>query len=65
MLDEAGFVKKGTHSGGVNRQYSGTAGRIEHGQIGVLLCYASRGGAACIDRERYLPQDWIRTGCEF
>lgn len=60
VLDETGFVKKGTHSVGVNRQYSGTAGRIENCQIGVFLCYASRHGAAFIDRELYLPQDWLR-----
>jgi SRSO17 transposase len=60
VLDETGFVKKGTHSVGVNRQYSGTAGRIENCQIGVFLCYASQRGAAFIDRELYLPHDWIR-----
>jgi SRSO17 transposase len=61
VLDETGFVKKGRHSVGVNRQYSGTAGRIENCQIGVFLCYASRHGAAFIDRALYLPQEWIRN----
>jgi SRSO17 transposase len=60
VLDETGFVKKGRHSVGVNRQYSGTAGRIENCQIAVFLCYASRHGAAFIDRALYLPQEWIR-----
>jgi len=60
VLDETGFVKKGTHSVGVNRQYSGTAGRIENCQIGVFLCSASQRGAAFMDRELYLPQDWIQ-----
>ena len=42
IVDETGFVKKGTSSAGVARQYSGTAGRIENSQIGVFLAYASR-----------------------
>jgi SRSO17 transposase len=52
--DETGFVKKGTKSVGVQRQYSGTAGRIENCQIGVFLAYASPRGRAPIDRELYL-----------
>ena len=58
MLDETGFLKKGTKSAGVHRQYSGTAGRIENCQIGVFLAYASRHGHALIDRALYLPQTW-------
>jgi len=58
ILDETGFVKKGTKSVGVQRQYSGTAGRIENGQIGVFLCYASPAGAAFLDRALYLPKEW-------
>src|SRR5512143_4173766 len=50
VVDETGFVKKGRQSVGVQRQYSGTAGRIENCQGGVFLCYASRHGAAFIDR---------------
>jgi SRSO17 transposase len=57
-LDETGFVKKGDKSCGVQRQYSGTAGRIENCQIGVFLGYASRYGQALIDRALYLPQSW-------
>lgn len=60
VLDETGFLKKGTKSVGVKRQYSGTAGRIENCQIGVFLCYASRHGAAFIDRALYLPKEWAR-----
>jgi hypothetical protein len=41
VINETGFLKKGDHSAGVARQYSGTAGRVEHGPIGVLLAYAS------------------------
>jgi SRSO17 transposase len=59
VLDETGFLKKGTKSAGVQRQYSGTAGRIENCQIGVFLGYASRHGHALIDRELYLPRDWV------
>ena len=58
VLDESGFLKKGTHSVGVKRQYSGTAGRVENCQIGVFLGYASDKGQALIDRALYLPQEW-------
>jgi len=58
VIDETGFVKKGRHSVGVARQYSGTAGRIENCQIGVFLAYASRFGQALIDRRLYLPKSW-------
>jgi SRSO17 transposase len=60
VLDETGFLKKGTKSAGVQRQYSGTAGRIEHCQIGVFLGYAGRHGQALIDRALYLPADWAK-----
>ncbi|WP_327115700.1 IS701 family transposase [Nocardia sp. NBC_01730] len=56
--DETGFLKKGTKSAGVQRQYSGTAGRTENCQIGVFLAYASKHGHALIDRELYVPQSW-------
>jgi len=58
VVDDTGFVKKGTRSAGVQRQYSGTAGRIENCQIGVFLAYASPAGHALIDRELYLPESW-------
>jgi SRSO17 transposase len=58
IVDETGFLKKGTKSVGVQRQYSGTAGRIENCQIGVFLGYASSQGRAFLDRELYLPQEW-------
>ena len=58
VLDETGFVKKGGKSAGVQRQYTGTAGRIENCQIGVFLAYASRYGRALIDRALYLPESW-------
>jgi SRSO17 transposase len=58
IVDETGFVKKGTKSVGVRRQYSGTAGRIENCQIGVFLGYASAQGRAFLDRELYLPEAW-------
>jgi SRSO17 transposase len=58
VVDETGFLKKGSKSAGVARQYSGTAGRVENCQIGVFLAYASRHGHALIDRELYLPQAW-------
>ncbi|WP_420492973.1 IS701 family transposase [Kitasatospora camelliae] len=56
--DDTGFLKKGTRSAGVQRQYSGTAGRTENCQIGTFLAYASSKGRALIDRELYLPVSW-------
>ena len=58
VIDETGFLKKGTKSVGVKRQYSGTAGRIENCQIGVFLAYASPRGRTFLDRELYLPKEW-------
>jgi SRSO17 transposase len=58
VLDETGFLKKGVKSVGVQRQYTGTAGRIENSQVGVFLGYASRHGHALIDRALYLPETW-------
>jgi SRSO17 transposase len=58
VIDETGFLKKGGKSAGVQRQYSGTAGRIENCQIGVFLSYASPRGHTLLDRELYLPKSW-------
>jgi SRSO17 transposase len=58
VVDETGDLKKGTHTVGVQRQYTGTAGRIENAQVGVYLGYATRRGHALIDRELYLPRSW-------
>ena len=58
VVDETGFLKKGEKSVGVQRQYSGTAGRIENCQVGVFLAYAGNKGRAFLDRELYLPQVW-------
>jgi SRSO17 transposase len=58
IVDETGFLKKGVRSAGVQRQYSGTAGRTENCQIGTFLAYASVHGHALIDRELYLPASW-------
>jgi SRSO17 transposase len=58
VADETGFLKKGTKSAGVQRQYSGTAGRIENCQLGVFLAYVSAKGRALFDRELYLPVSW-------
>jgi SRSO17 transposase len=58
VIDETGFLKKGRKSVGVQRQYSGTAGRIENCQVGVFLSYASSCGHTLLDRELYLPKNW-------
>jgi SRSO17 transposase len=62
VVDETGDLKKGTHTVGVQRQYTGTAGRIENAQVAVYLTYTSRHGHAGIDRALYLPKSW--TGDE-
>ncbi len=58
VVDETGDVKKGVHSVGVQRQYTGTAGRIENAQVAVYLTYAAPRGHALIDRALYLPRCW-------
>ena len=62
VVDETGFLKKGTRSVGVARQYSGTAGRIENSQIGVFLSWSTDRGHALIDRRLYLPKIWTEDG---
>lgn len=59
VFDETGDMKKDTHTVGVQRQYTGTAGRIENAQVAVYLTYAAARGHAMIDRELYLPRCWI------
>jgi SRSO17 transposase len=56
VIDETGFVKKGSKTAGVQRQYSGIAGRVENCQIGVFVAYATKRGRTFLDRELYLPQ---------
>jgi SRSO17 transposase len=64
VIDETGDLKKGTKTVGAQRQYSGTAGRVENCQVAVYLTYAAPQGYAFIDRALYLPKSWtkIRTG---
>jgi SRSO17 transposase len=58
IADPTGFAKKGNKSAGVQRQYSGTLGRIDNCQIGVFLAYANTAGdRVLIDRELYLPDE--------
>jgi SRSO17 transposase len=66
IVDETGFIKKGTKSAGVQRQYSGTAGRVENCQLGVFLAYATGQDRTLLDRELYLPKSWTgdRDRCE-
>jgi SRSO17 transposase len=58
VVDETGDLKKGTATAGVQRQYTGTAGRIENAQVAVYLGYAAPAGHALIERELYLPRSW-------
>jgi SRSO17 transposase len=59
VLDDTGFPKKGIHSAGVGRQYSGTLGRVDNCQVGVFLGYASRHGHTLVDRRLYLTEGWL------
>lgn len=59
VVDETGFLKQGKRSAGVKRQYSGTAGRVENCQIGVFLTYSGSKGYTVLDRELYLPREWV------
>ncbi len=59
MVDDTGFLKQGRHSPGVQRQYTGSAGKIANCQIGVSLCIATASEQVPIDFELYLPQSWI------
>jgi SRSO17 transposase len=58
VVDETGDLKKGMHTVGVQRQYTGTVGRVENAQVGVFLGYASRHGHTLVDRRVYLPRSW-------
>ena len=58
VVDETGFLKKGTKSVGVKRQYTGTAGKVENSQVGVFLTYFAPGGRTFLDRRLYLPKEW-------
>jgi SRSO17 transposase len=61
IVDETGFIKKGSRSAGVGRQYTGTTGKIDNCQVGVFLAYATPTGRALIDRELYLPKSGSTT----
>jgi len=76
IVDDTGFIKKGVRSAGVQRQYTGTSGKIDNCQLGVFLAYGSSRGRALVDRELYLPASWtedaarcaaagVPTGVEF
>ncbi|MFC3585952.1 IS701 family transposase [Streptantibioticus rubrisoli] len=60
IVDDTGFIKKGTTSAGVSRQYTGTSGKIDNCQIGVFAAYATGRGRALVDRELYLPKCWTK-----
>jgi SRSO17 transposase len=66
IVDDTGFIKKGRCSAGVQRQYTGTSGKIDNCQLGVFLAYASSRGRALADRELYIPKSWFadRERCE-
>jgi SRSO17 transposase len=64
IADETGDIKKGTKTVGVQRQYTGTAGRIENAQVSVHLSYGSSRGRTLIDRELYLGRPWAGTTAE-
>src|SRR5918993_733282 len=59
VVDETGDLKKGARTVGVQRQYTGTAGKVDNAQVAVYLAYATTAGHGVIDRELYLPQGWL------
>jgi SRSO17 transposase len=59
VLDESGFPKRGKKSAGVKKQHCGVTGRVENCQVGVFLTYVTPRGHALIDRDLYLPEDWL------
>jgi SRSO17 transposase len=59
VVDETSFLKKGTHSVGVARQYLGAAGKLENGQVATVLSYAAQGAHVFLDRRLYLPEEWV------
>jgi hypothetical protein len=65
VFGETGFLKKGPARSAYQRQYSGTAGRVENCQLGVFLGYTARHSRTLIERDLYLPKSWIadRDGC--
>src|SRR3972149_2158481 len=62
VVDDPGFPKKGTHSVGVARQYSGTLGKIGNCQVAVSLHYATDDAAVPLDFSLYLPEEWLDKG---
>ncbi len=58
IIDDTGFIKKGTTSAGVGRQCTGTSGKIDNYQVGVFAAYATSSGRALVDRELSLPKAW-------
>src|SRR6266480_7601052 len=60
VIDETSFPKRGKKSAGVKVQYCGTTGQVENCQVGVFLAYVTAKGHTLIDRELYLPLDWIQ-----
>jgi SRSO17 transposase len=59
VIDETSFRKRGKKSAGVKKQYCGRTGQVENCQVGVFLSYVSEKGHTLIDRELYLPKEWI------
>jgi SRSO17 transposase len=60
VIDGSGFVKKGTESVGVQRQYCGRVGKRENCQVGVFLVGVTPDGCALLDDQLYLPKDWAK-----
>jgi SRSO17 transposase len=59
VVEETGDLNKGTATVGVQRQYTGTAGKVDNAQVAVYLAYATTAGHGVIDRELYLPRGWL------
>jgi SRSO17 transposase len=62
IIDDTGFLKQGAHSVGVQRQYTGSAGKVTNCQVGVSLTVATRTDQVPIDFALYLPETWTKDG---
>jgi SRSO17 transposase len=60
IFDPSGFAKKGNASVGVQRQWLGRLGKVDNGQVGIFMAYASHREHALVDFRLYLPREWAK-----
>jgi SRSO17 transposase len=62
VIDDTGFAKQGKHSVGVERQYSGTLGKVGNCQVAVSLHHVGEQGSTVLGWRLYLPESWTKDG---